>query len=190
MTKAALRKVYLNKRVALSEKEFLQISYQLCENFFSFFDLTLTSVVHVFIPLEKKREPNTWLIIERIRKEFPHIRLSLPRVNVEATEIENFYFESILQLTPNAWGILEPKDGIVTQPEDISMVLVPMLIFDVKGNRVGYGKGFYDNFLSQCTTRTKLVGLSLFEPVDEIEDVEEHDVALNFCITPQKSYTF
>jgi 5-formyltetrahydrofolate cyclo-ligase len=189
MTKAELRKVYLQKRQELSEAEYMQLNHALCEMFFAQVELSFVRVLHLFIPIEKKREPDTWLIIDRIRREFPHIKLSIPRVDHATGELQHVYFEGLHQLRPNNWGILEPKDGISTRLSDINMVLVPMLTFDKFGDRVGYGKGFYDKFLEQCPA-AKSVGLSLFEPVEEIDDVAEHDVPMNFCVTPLQAYRF
>jgi len=69
-------------------------------------------------------------------------------------------------------------------------VLVPLLSFDKKGFRVGYGKGFYDRFLMQCKSDCIKIGLSYFDPIDVIDDADEFDVPLDFCITPQKVYVF
>jgi 5-formyltetrahydrofolate cyclo-ligase len=182
MTKQELRKLYLQKRLALSEAEYLRLNDQLCENFFTHIDLSFVKVLHTFLPLEKNKEPNTWLIIDRIRKEFPHIRLSVPCVNNEREELENFFFEGLQQLQPNSWGILEPKQGIPTETESIDMVLVPLLVFDKSGHRVGYGKGFYDRFLITCKSSTLKVGLSLFPPIEKIPN-DPLDVVLDTFVT-------
>jgi 5-formyltetrahydrofolate cyclo-ligase len=189
MTKQELRKFYREKRIALSEGEHLSLNYQLCENFFAHIELSFFKVVHCFLPLTEKREPDTWLIIDRIRREFPAIRLSLPRVNPATDELENIYFEGFHQLKTNAWGISEPAEGIPTPLEKIDMVLVPLLAFDVKGNRVGYGKGYYDRFLLQCPSSTQKIGLSLFSPEQAVPN-DDNDVPLDSCITPGVIYTF
>ncbi|MFT7421185.1 MAG: 5-formyltetrahydrofolate cyclo-ligase, partial [Arcticibacterium sp.] len=67
---------------------------------------------------------------------------------------------------------------------------VPLLAFDKKGHRVGYGKGFYDRFLENATENTTIAGLSLFEAEEAIEDIEETDVALHHLVTPQRLYSF
>jgi 5-formyltetrahydrofolate cyclo-ligase len=64
------------------------------------------------------------------------------------------------------------------------MILLPMLTFDKNGYRVGYGKGFYDRFCALCKPGTRFIGLSLFEPVDAIDDVNEYDVWMHSCLTP------
>ncbi|MEZ0130689.1 5-formyltetrahydrofolate cyclo-ligase, partial [Flavobacterium sp. LBUM151] len=58
------------------------------------------------------------------------------------------------------------------------------------GNRIGYGKGFYDKFLAECKPETIKIGLSFFEAVNQIDDVFESDVKLDYCVTPLKIYTF
>ena len=84
-----------------------------------------------------------------------------------------------------------PVDGISVPVEKIDVVFIPLLAFDQKGHRVGYGKGFYDTFLARCRPRTLKVGLSLFEPeLGNIEDVHEKDIALDYGVTPNKVYTF
>ena len=90
----------------------------------------------------------------------------------------------------NDINILEPLESEVVDPQHIDLVLVPMLICDVKGSRVGYGKGYYDRYLSRCKPSCIKVGLSYFEPVARISDADEFDVPLDFCITPQKAYVF
>ncbi|MFZ0597958.1 MAG: 5-formyltetrahydrofolate cyclo-ligase, partial [Flavobacterium sp.] len=72
----------------------------------------------------------------------------------------------------------------------IEVVFVPLLAFDNVGNRVGYGKGFYDKFLAQCKPRTIKIGLSFFEAENQIDDVFESDVKLDYCVTPEKIFRF
>ena len=184
MIKQELRKLYIQKRMNLSEGEYLQLNYQLTEMFFSHIDLSFVKVLHTFLPLEKNNEPNTWPIIDRVKREFPHVRISIPRVNASSGELENFYFEGLHQLSSNVWGIQEPRQGIPTPEEKIDMVLVPLLVLDQSGHRVGYGKGFYDKFLHTCRADVKRIGVSLFPPVAAIDDVGPHDQKLTQAITP------
>jgi 5-formyltetrahydrofolate cyclo-ligase len=186
MTKEALRKIYLEKRKQLSQAECAQYSLQLYHLFFAQIDLSFINVLHTYLPLEKYKEPDTWMIIDRVRREFSHVRISIPKVNPVTNELNNFYFEGLHQIEANAWGIPEPKQGIPTPSDKIDMVLIPLLAFDMYGNRVGYGKGFYDRFLSQCRPDCRKIGLSFFEPVEVISDMNEQDMKLTGCITPQR----
>ncbi|HCM77120.1 MAG TPA: 5-formyltetrahydrofolate cyclo-ligase [Cytophagales bacterium] len=189
-TKTALRTYYLEKRKTISEQEYLQYNLRIAERFFSFIDLSFVKVVHSFLPLTSNKEPDTWLIIDRIRREFPHIRLSIPRINRKTDSLENFFFEGLHQLEENNWGIQQPKQGTPTPPEKIDLVLVPLLIFDEAGHRVGYGKGYYDRFLATCRKDCKKIGLSLFPPITKISDANEKDFPLTACLTPENSYYF
>lgn len=72
----------------------------------------------------------------------------------------------------------------------IDVVFVPLLAYDNKGNRVGYGKGFYDHFLSECREDVVKIGLSFFEPEEAIEDVSATDIRLDYCVTPMTVYNF
>jgi 5-formyltetrahydrofolate cyclo-ligase len=189
LTKAALRILYLQKRKALSEAEYLHLNRLICDRFFCSVDLSFIKTLHIFLPILEKREVDTWLIIDRIRREFPHIRLSVPKINVDG-EMENIYFEGLHQLEKNNWGIDEPKHGVPTPIEKIDLVVVPLLCFDKQGNRVGYGKGYYDRLLNKCRIDCKKIGLSFFETVEIIEDTNEFDMRVNNIISPQSILTF
>lgn len=190
MIKAELREIYLRERKRISSTELHQHSFKIYQQFFSHIDLSFTKVVHSFIPIVKNGEPDTWLIIDRIRREFPHVRLTIPRINAATNSLENFFFEGLHQLEENKMGIKQPKQGIPTPTQKIDLVLVPLLIFDEQGNRVGYGKGYYDKFLATCRPDCQRIGISIFPPVKSIQDTNVHDIKLTACLTPEKIYSF
>jgi 5-formyltetrahydrofolate cyclo-ligase len=92
----------------------------------------------------------------------------------------------------NKWKISEPSTvgNLRSSVFSIDLVLIPLLCFDKKGYRVGYGKGYYDRFLTECRPDVLKIGLSIFEPIDEIIDVTEFDIKMNYCITPNKIWSF
>ena len=190
MTKQELRKHYLGKRMALSEAERLHLNRALYDRFFSSVDPSFVGVLHTFLPLQRKHEPDTWLIIDRIRREFPQVRLSLPRVNDTTGILENYYFESLAQLKENSWGITEPDGGEVTDARSIDVVLVPLVIADQQGHRIGYGKGYYDRLLSECRPDCQKIGISFFPPIERITTAGPHDQKLTALVTPDEYYQF
>ena len=190
MTKSELRKVYLEKRKEITEAAYLQFNHAISERFFSLVDLSFVKVVHSFLPITANKEFDTWLIIDRIRREFPHIRLSIPRINKKTDLLENFYFEGLHQLESNSWGIQQPKQGDPIKNEKIDLVIVPLLAFDRTGHRVGYGKGYYDRFLSTCRKDCKKIGVSFFPPINKISDTTEYDFRLTSCLTPEQTISF
>jgi len=190
MTKDKLREIYLERRLSLSEKSCSLLSHVLYDNLASHFDLSMLNVLHTYLPMAKNKEPDTWLIIDWVRMKFPDVRIALPRVNYKKTEIESVFFDDRFQLQTNKWGLEEPYKGVIARPQEIDLVIVPLLAVDRNGNRVGYGKGYYDKFLSTCRKDCKKVGLSFFEPVDVIEDLNPFDVPLDYCITPINYHAF
>jgi 5-formyltetrahydrofolate cyclo-ligase len=87
-------------------------------------------------------------------------------------------------------GIQEPENGEIITPENIDYVLTPLLALDKNGMRVGYGKGVYDTFFKNCSAETLKIGLHYFDITQKIEDTNDFDVPLNYCITPEKIFHF
>lgn len=188
MNKDELRKHYLAKRISLTEREHRALNEKIVERFFHDVELSSIKILHLFLPIESKRELNTWPIIERLQKTLPHIQLVLPRVR--ENEMDSILFEGPTQLIKTKWGMVEPKEGKPVNPWDIDLILVPLLAVDKQGHRVGYGKGFYDRFLKSCRPDCIKVGVSFFEPEALIQEKLEADVILNRCITPTKTHQF
>jgi 5-formyltetrahydrofolate cyclo-ligase len=188
MNKAEIRKVYLQRRQALTDAQWQADSAAICNRFFSSVDLSFIKKIHTYLPIEGKKEPDTWLLIDKIRREHPHVRLIVPRI--DKGHLSHFFFEGIHQIKPSAWGIPEPTQGVPAEPSEIDMVIVPLLAADMKGHRVGYGKGFYDRFLRECRSDCVKIGLSLFPVIDTIIDVGAHDVMLNALVTPDNYVWF
>lgn len=182
MTKTELRKLYIQKRNALTttEKEQLQESiYQ------QIFELNTDEIknVHLFLSMQKFNEIDTLPIINFFRKKGKRIIVS--RCNFEDDTLSHFYFEKDTQLELNKFGVPEPINAKKANVKDIDLVFVPMLISDEKKYRVGYGKGFYDRFLSECRKDTQTIGLNFFPPIKKIEDTHEFDIPLDILIYPK-----
>ncbi|HSK71282.1 MAG TPA: 5-formyltetrahydrofolate cyclo-ligase [Pyrinomonadaceae bacterium] len=188
MLKSELRKIYLGKKKSLSPEERSEKNRQIADNFFQNFDLSRIRFLHCFLPIKKFNEIDTGIIFGRIWQDFPEIETLVPRVNFQTSEIENLKFTSETELVQNSWQIYEPAHNELVEAEEIDLVLVPLLCFDERGYRVGYGKGFYDRFLSRCRKDCSKIGLSYFPPAAEIEGVHEFDVKLDFCVTPEKVF--
>jgi 5-formyltetrahydrofolate cyclo-ligase len=188
MTKQEIRNLYIDKRKALSPKKLEEISAAICHITFSKYQLE-GKKISLFLPIERKREINTYLIWEKAMS-FDAV-VAVPKVNSRTNELKQVLFESVDQLEVSSYGIPEPKKGRVIAAEHFDYVLVPLLAIDVNGNRVGYGKGYYDRFLKKCSPRCKFIGLSHFdELVDEFSDITFHDVRLDACITPNGIHRF
>ncbi len=185
MTKIELRKTYLAKQKSLSTTERIEKSRQISNLFFQSFDLSRTNFLHCFLPIKKFNEIDTNLIFQKIWCNFPCIETIVPRVNFQTNTIENVKLTAETKLVKNIWEIDEPGEEEIIETKEIDLVLVPLLCFDARGFRVGYGKGFYDRFLKDCREDCLKIGLSYFAPVAEISDARDFDVKLDFIITPQ-----
>lgn len=188
MYKSDLRKLFLEKRKQLSEAKLEIMSEQIADKFVHFSPLSAVQYLHIFLPISKNKEINTFLLIEKLWKDFPQVKIVVPKSRFDDLSFDNILLGQDTILEENAWGIPEPSEGLVILKEQINMVIVPLLCFDQQGYRVGYGKGFYDRFLegSQATS----VGLSFFGQVDRITDTHSYDIPLDYCITPTQIYNF
>jgi len=137
---------------------------------------------HLFLPIEKQKEINTEFILQILAGRDKEIVIS--KSNFEDLSMQHYLLTDNTKIKVNDYGIPEPEDGIEVPISKIDVVFLPLLAYDKKGNRVGYGKGFYDKFLSECKADVVKIGLSYFDPEDVIEDVLETDIKLDYCITP------
>jgi len=104
--------------------------------------------------------------------------------------MQSFIDDKDLILQNNDFDIPEPISGNQVEATEIDLILIPLLAFDTAGYRVGYGKGFYDRFMAICKPSTLFVGLSFFDPVNGIDDLNEFDMKMHSCITPAQIYNF
>lgn len=190
MNKAALRKIFLDKRSSLAGDERDAQSEQIADRFFDTVDLSAFNYLHCFISIAKLNEIDTSIIFRRVWRDHPQVRTVVPRLNAATSEIDNLVYSADTELIASRWGIPEPTHDEIVGASAIDVVLVPLLCFDTGGHRVGYGKGYYDKLLARCRPNCLKVGLSYFPPVERIDDVNEYDVALDLCIMPEDVYRF
>ncbi|HMJ08572.1 MAG TPA: 5-formyltetrahydrofolate cyclo-ligase [Pyrinomonadaceae bacterium] len=189
MNKAELRKLYLARQKNLSAAERDERSERIAQAFFRDLDLSQVSFLHCFLPIAKFNEVDTANIFKRVWAEFPDIRTLVPRVNFETGIMESVVYSADDELVQNLWGIHEPMHKKTVPAINVDMVIAPGVCFDKRGHRVGYGKGFYDRFLGTCRPDCVKIGVSLFAPVEEISDIHDGDVQLEFVVTPDEILT-
>lgn len=185
MLKSDLRLLYTKLRKDLSSKQITDYSLQLAN---SSLELPIWNFdyYHLFLPITDKKEIDTSFLLSILQGRDKHVLLP----KMKGDDLTHFLLTDSTTLKTNKWNVPEPVDGILVESSNIDVVFVPLLAFDKQGNRVGYGKGFYDRFLQQCKKDVVKIGLSLFDAEEEIEDVFENDIPLDYCITPNKIYEF
>jgi len=180
--KNTLRKKYKQLRLKLTQKQIEEFSQKIYQNLISKFNLTNKNV-SIFIPFEKFNEVNTWHFLNNINASF-----YLPLVKNK--ELKHIKFENKNQLKLSDWGILEPTYGQEIHPSKFDIVIVPLLAYDTKGNRIGYGAGFYDRFLKDCQPDCKFIGVSFFDAETKVFDTYPTDIPLHYCISPKQILEF
>ena len=143
---------------------------------------------HIFLPITEQKEVNTEFILHLLSGKDKEIIVS--KADFETRKMTHFLLTDNTKIRKNEYNIPEPVDGIEIPSHKIDVVFVPLLAFDKKGHRVGYGKGFYDKFLSECKPDIIKIGLSFFEPEELIIDVFEGDIKLDYCVTPNSIHSF
>lgn len=187
MTKKELRSTYKKLRATLSKTEIDEMSLAVANNLLSI-PIWDATYYHLFMTIEEQKEITTEYILQILAGKDKDIVVS--KSNFDTFEMIHYLMTDNTKFKKNAYNIPEPLDGIEVPVSKMDVVFVPLLAFDTLGYRVGYGKGFYDRFLSACKPETIKIGLSLFEPENQIDDATLNDVKLNYCVTPSKVYRF
>ncbi|SDG86694.1 5-formyltetrahydrofolate cyclo-ligase [Pedobacter terrae] len=186
MFKAEIRKQALKDRLLLTDPMYHALNESLLKQFKTI-DFGQIKTLHIFLPITEKKEPDTFLLIEWLNKTHPEIKIIVPKADFETALMTHHEYLGEKDLKKNLYNILEPQKGNLHEGE-IDMIIIPLLAFDKLGYRVGYGKGFYDRFLRDVNAQK--IGLSLFPAIKKIDDVNEHDIKLDFCITPTEIIQF
>jgi 5-formyltetrahydrofolate cyclo-ligase len=185
--KTALRLKYKALRNSLSENELEEMSLAIANKVLTL-PIWEKAYFHIFLPITEQKEVNTEFILHLLSGKDKEIIIS--KSDFTTRNMTHFLLTDNTKIKKNEYNIPEPVDGIEVPAHKIDVVFVPLLAFDKKGNRVGYGKGFYDKFLSECKPDVIKIGLSFFDPEELITDVFEGDVKLDYCVTSNGVYLF
>ena len=189
MLKYEARKIYREKRDALSDIErtrlddLLLIQFQKAE-------LPFLHTVLSYRSIEVNNEPPTESITGFLEFKNPALHLAYPKINNNTITMQAVLVDADTAFEKGPYNVSEPISTHILSPAAFDLVIVPLLIFDKQGFRVGYGRGFYDKYLSHCRPDCIKSGLCYFEPIDELTDKDEFDVPLDLCITPDNIYVF
>jgi 5-formyltetrahydrofolate cyclo-ligase len=177
--KASLRREILAQRSKLTQEEIFYKSNAVDEILLrEFSDVKITTLM-AFMPFRNEIASKSYmeLFLEG------HRRLVLPRVDASKKSIQIFEVSNLENdLETSSWGIKEPKLHLPkVDPLEIDIILIPGVVFDRKGFRIGYGGGFYDQFLP--LTRAYKVGIGFALQITKQVPVEDWDVQLDAIIT-------
>lgn len=191
-TKAEIRKEYGSNRKSVSVKDRVEMDEAITQSFLRSFAFGTIRTLHTFLPIPERNEINTYELIDGLLNDVPGLRIVVSRMDMRSKALSHYFWKPGDPLIKNKWGIPEPDPEISVEAtiEDIDLVVIPLMAFDRHGYRVGYGAGFYDRFLAECRPGILKVGLSYFPPMEDDIEAEEHDMVLDFCITPEEVIKF
>jgi len=187
MFKRELRKKYKDLRHELTSEKVEERSLAIANRLLSL-DIWDKTYYHLFLTIAEQKEIDTEFILHVLAGKDKEIVVS--KSDFATLGMTHYLLTDNTKFQKNTYNIPEPVDGLEVPVSKMDVVFVPLLAFDVKGNRVGYGKGFYDKFLSECKPETIKIGLSFFAAEEIIKDASEKDIQLDYCVTPNRIYKF
>jgi 5-formyltetrahydrofolate cyclo-ligase len=186
ISKHNLRQDAKNQRKLLSADEIEYDSIQITKHvntYFSFRDKRISC----FLSMESQNEVQSKYILKHLASDN---QLFVPVTNFAEGTMVQVAYNIGDSLTFNTHQIPEPSMKLPPiLPTDLDVVFIPLLQADYQGNRLGYGKGFYDRYLALCRPNVIKIGLNFFEPIPSIP-AEKTDIPLNYLITPNRVYEF
>ena len=187
--KKTLRKIYLEKRQSLSKSERNKLDDLLLIQLQKL-ALPDATVLFNYVPMEAVAEPNTYLFSRYFQFILPDLAIAYPVANMKTASFEAYLTDEDTEFEERKFGLIEPISSTKVDPKDIDIIIVPLIVADEKGYRVGFGKGMYDNFLAKCRPDALKIGICYFEPIVGISDLHQNDIPLDVLITPMESFTF
>lgn len=170
-----LRAIMKQKRLELSQEQIAAASRSIADKLEELVPLYRAHSIMGFCPIKNEVDLTCFFN----RKCMQGKTILFPRINPEG-QIEAVRYEGNKSLIPGSYGILEPQGEAVRQ---IDAVLVPGLVFDGRGYRLGYGKGYYDKFLSALSDKVFICGVCYeFQVVDSVFP-HQSDVPMHWVVT-------
>lgn len=184
--KIKLRAKSLHLRESVSKSAIKDYSNKITQKLIDNFKFENKNI-HLFFPIPNKNEYDSWGLYNII-KETSKIHTSI--YNKEAKTWECISFQKNTIFSNTAFNVPAPIDYKKSDWKEIDIILIPLLLFDEKGNRIGYGKGIYDRILTFLKPNCIKIGISILECSKIIIDKESHDISLDYCQTSNALFTF
>ncbi|MEJ2201154.1 MAG: 5-formyltetrahydrofolate cyclo-ligase, partial [Desulfuromonadaceae bacterium] len=184
MPKKSIRASMLEQRRQLATAVYAELSRKVQDRLLETPEFAAAEILALYSPVAN--EVATDELFHRARRQGK--RVAYPRVRGELLEFVEV--GQLAELTPGFRGILEPSGSMLVPLAGLDLLLVPGVVFDQRGHRLGYGKGFYDRTLHLSGRCAKLIGLSFeFQLVTELP-VEFHDIGMDMLVTETRALQF
>src|SRR5215218_6688898 len=177
MDKSSLRSIAMSHRDALDDRE--RRSAQISALVVASPCYAAARAIHCYLPMRSEVDTRP-LIADALAHGK---RVAVPIVVRKAAELAHAWLDSLAAdtLTPGAFGTFNPRDLRPAAPGDWELVIVPLLAFDRRGYRLGYGKGYYDRLLAGSPVTS--IGVAFAAQEIDMLPAEAHDIALDWIVT-------
>jgi len=180
--KTALRATVLEKRASMDEEQWKRKSGAIIKRLKNESVFKNAESVHTYISMNERREVCTDHLLKylfQVNKE-----VLVPITNFEDHSLIHASVSDTTQFEANKWGVREPIEYQPGELSSVDPVRVPIAAADMEGNRLGYGKGFYDRFLSRISA--KKVGLVFDDFLFQEIPAEPFDEKMDLIITEER----
>ncbi len=177
MEKETVRKQFLSRRRQLDLSRYRNLSLKVQEQLLSSESFKNAQSVALYSSINNEVATDRIFFVARSLGK----KVCYPKV--DGNELAFCEVDALTALIPGAFGVAEPKESKVVLLSEIELLVVPGVAFDLKGHRLGYGRGFYDRQLNGKTLETTSVGLSFDLQICDELPTEDHDQALEFVVT-------
>lgn len=187
MSKQKWRHYIKQKLADIPDIEFIRLCEKIKQNLFQ--NKLWLEAETVGITLAFGREIETQTIIEKGWEQGK--RIAVPKCDSHLRKMTFFEIESFEQLAKGEFHFIEPnptKTTAVVSKENMDLLIVPGLVFDREGYRIGYGGGYYDRYLADFPHTTLSLALEL-QVVDNIPH-EPYDIPVQILVTEKNTYRF
>jgi 5-formyltetrahydrofolate cyclo-ligase len=191
LSKKILRQQALQQRQNLTASQVETLGVQIIQRVIEEIDWKKFTCVHVYLSCEKRKEINTWSLLDYLWSAQKHITTVTNRMNIVAKQIDCHKINGKTVLEKSAFEIFEPVENTEKiNPQQIDLMILPLLACDEQGFRLGYGKGYYDQLLARCAASMQRIGINYFLPLAEKIPHEAHDLPIHQLISPEACLKF
>jgi 5-formyltetrahydrofolate cyclo-ligase len=184
LRKKSIRKQHLEQRALMSEHDYRMRSNAICTHLMEMADRSKARRVHAFLPIVSRFEPNIIPALEHFISS--GITVVVPIADAATRHMQHTLLTHDVEYEVGAWGEPIPKKVELVNVEHYDLIIVPMLSVDSKGYRLGYGKGYYDQFLTEVSGTT--VGICYDNERLEEVPIEKHDRPVTYVITEKQVF--
>ena len=184
MDKEVLRADMLRRRRSLSPEEVVRMSRLAQQRLVSTALFAQVGSVALYHPIHKETATDTVFSAAVAQGKV----VFFPRV--EGETLRFVAVASLAQLVPGKFGVAEPCGDLPVCDRVPEMILVPGVVFDRRGHRLGYGRGYYDRYLGKCPVEICKVGFSYSFQLCDLIPEDDHDQLMDVLVTDREIITW